>query len=78
MEKSLVKETKIRQNFVELKNGDIINLSKMILIRLSRSEECAYMYLEGLYHSSGEFPPNSTKMVEITLEDYDKIRKMLV
>ena len=44
--------------FFIMKNGDVINTNEIIYIHLSKTEEKAFIYIKGLFHSK--------------VEDYDK------
>ena len=40
----------MKTNFFVMIDGDVINISKILYIHLSKSEECAYVYIEHLMH----------------------------
>lgn len=68
-------------NFIKLINGDIINIDEILYIHPSKTEECAFLYIKHLYHSSDDISYTNaivkSKMIKITLQDYDKITQKL-
>lgn len=70
----------MKNKFCVLIDGDIINISKILYIHLSKTEECAYVYIEHLMHGENEYIEeygNLCKRIKISLEDYDKIVKLI-
>lgn len=70
----------MKNKFCVLIDGDIINISKILYIHLSKTEECAYVYIEHLMHGENEYTEeygNLCKRIKISLEDYDKIVKLI-
>ena len=70
----------MKNKFCVLIDGDIINISKILYIHLSKTEECAYVYIEHLSHGENEYTEeygNLCKRIKISLEDYDKIVKLI-
>lgn len=70
----------MKTNFFVMIDGDVINISKILYIHLSKSEECAYVYVEHLMHGENEFTEeygNLCKRVKISLDDYDKIVELI-
>ena len=70
----------MKNKFCVLIDGDIINISKILYIHLSKTEECAYVYIEQLMHGENEYTEeygNLCKRIKISLEDYDKIVKLI-
>ena len=70
----------MKNKFCVLIDGDIINISKILYIHLSKTEECAYVYIEHLMHGENEYTEeygNLCKRIKISLEDYDKIVKLV-
>jgi hypothetical protein len=76
-----VKRRKImKNNFYVLNDGDVINISKILHIHLSKTEECAYVYIEHLMHGENEYTEeygNVFKRIKISLDDYDKIVELI-
>lgn len=71
----------MKNNFYVLTDGDVINITKILHIHLSKSEECAYVYIEHLMHGENEYTEeygNLCKRVKISLEDYDKIVELII
>lgn len=70
----------MKNKFCVLIDGDIINISKILYIHLSKTEECAYVYIGHLMHGENEYTEeygNLCKRIKISLEDYDKIVKLI-
>ena len=66
--------------FFIMKNGDVINTHEIIYIHLSKTEEKAFIYIKGLFHSKVEDYDKSLiipKRVAINLEEYDNLIKEL-
>lgn len=66
--------------FFIMKNGDVINTNEIIYIHLSKTEEKAFIYIKGLFHSKVEDYHKSLiipKRVTINLEEYDNLIKEL-
>ena len=65
----------MKTRFFILENGDIINVEQILYIHLSKSEECAYVYIKHLMHASDNYIVdygNLSKRIKISLADYDK------
>lgn len=63
-----------------MKNGDVINMNEIIYIHLSKTEEKAFVYIKGLFHSKTESYDRSKilpKRLTISLEEYDNLVKIL-
>jgi hypothetical protein len=70
----------MKRNFYILGDGDVINISKILYIHLSKTEECAYVYIEHLMHGENEYTEeygNVFKRIKISLVDYDKIIELI-
>lgn len=70
----------MKNNFYVLADGDVINISKILYIHLSKTEECAYVYIEHLMHGENEYTEeygNVFKRIKISLDDYDKIVELI-
>jgi hypothetical protein len=70
----------MKNNFYVLNDGDVINISKILHIHLSKTEECAYVYIEHLMHGENEYTEeygNVFKRIKISLDDYDKIVELI-
>jgi hypothetical protein len=70
----------MKTRFCVLKDGDIINLDKVLYVHLSKSEECAYVYIGHLMHGENEFVEdhgNIFKRIRVSLEDYDNIVELI-
>lgn len=70
----------MKNNFYVLNDGDVINISKILYIHLSKTEECAYVYIEHLMHGENEYTEeygNVFKRIKISLDDYDKIVELI-
>ena len=66
--------------FFIMKNGDVINTNEIIDIHPSKTEEKAFIYVKGLFHSKVEDYDKSLiipKRVTINLEEYDNLIKEL-
>ena len=64
-----------------MKNGDVININEIIYIHLSKTEEKAFVYVKGLFHCKTESYDRSKilpKRLTISLDDYDKLVKILL
>ena len=60
-------------HFLILENGDVINMNEVLYVHLSKTEECAYVYVNNLRHASDDYHDViGAKRVRITLKDYDK------
>ena len=70
----------MKNNFYVLNDGDVVNISKILHIHLSKTEECAYVYIEHLMHGENEYTEeygNVFKRIKISLDDYDKIVELI-
>ena len=70
----------MKNNCYVLNDGDVINISKILHIHLSKTEECAYVYIEHLMHGENEYTEeygNVFKRIKISLDDYDKIVELI-
>lgn len=70
----------MKNKFFIMKNGDVINIDEIIYIHPSKTEEKAFIYVKGLFHSKVEDYDKSLvipKRLTINLEEYDKLVKIL-
>ena len=67
-------------HFLILENGNIINVQEILYVHLSKTEECAYVYVKHLMHASDDYAENFgniAKRIKITLKDYDRLTNMI-
>lgn len=66
--------------FFIMKNGDVINIDEIIYIHLSKTEEKAFIYVKGLFHSKVEHYDKSIvlpKRLTVNLDEYDNLIKLI-
>ena len=67
-------------HFLILENGNIINIQEILYVHLSKTEECAYVYVKHLMHASDDYTENFgniAKRIKITLKDYDRLTSII-